>query len=195
MKTALDATLKTFPSRAFQRAAVAFIFTALLGIGAVRAQTNDSSEEIIETARTPAGELIIARRREGEGVTILIKLFGRVVSEKNASREGDAYTSASVFGLYPKTKSPNFAVIALSTGSLVCGAKFTIVDWSREEAARVSEDFGNCSDAPRAIYRGDTLTLTFPAGPRKHDPGAHYVGPGQVWTYRNGRLRKASERR
>ena len=54
----------------------------------------------------------------------------------------------------------------------------------------MSEDFGNCSDSPRAVYRGGTLTLTFPPGPRKRDPGTHYVGPGQVWTYSNGRLRR-----
>ena len=193
--TPFDGTLKTLPGRAFQRAAFAFIFAALLCAGAVQAQTDDSSEEVLDTARTPAGELILARRRSGEAVTILIKLYGHVVAEKNASREGDAYTSASVFGLYPRTKSPDFAVITLSTGALTCGAKFTIVDWSRKEAARVSEDFGNCSDSPRAVYRGETLTLTFPAGPGKHDPGTHYVGPGQVWTYTNGRLRRAGGRR
>lgn len=195
MKTTPGVTLKTFHGRAFEGAAVVFIFVALLSASSARAQTSDSSEEVIETARTPAGELVLARRRAGEAVTILVKLFGRVVAEKEASREGDAYTSASVFGLYPKTKSPSFAVITLSTGALTCGAKFTIVDWSQKEEARVSEDFGNCSDSPRAVYRGESLTLTFPASPTKHDPGAHYVGPGQVWTYSNGRLRRARGRR
>lgn len=194
MKTTPDAAFKIFYGRAYKRAAVAFSFAVLLCAGSARAQTSDSAEEVVETARTPAGELILARRREGEAVTILVKLYGRVVAEKEASKEGDAYSTASVYGLYPKS-SPKFAVITLSTGSLVCGAKFTVVDWSRKEAARVSEDFGNCSDSPRAVYRGETLTLTFPAGPGKHDPGAHYVGPGQVWTYTNGRLRRAGGRR
>ena len=194
MKTAHDIKPETFHGRAVQRAAFVFIFTALLCVGAVRAQTNDSSEEVIDTARTPAGELSLVRRRSGEGVTILIKMFDRVVAEKESSREGDAYSTASIYGLYPKA-SPRFAVVTLSTGSLVCGAKFAIVDWSGKEAARMSEDFGNCSDLPRAAYRGHTLTLTFPAGPRKHDPGAHYVGPGQVWTYTGGRLRRADGRR
>lgn len=194
MMMARYVTSKTFHGRAFQRAAFAFLLAALLGAGAARAQTNDPREEVIETARTPAGELTLARRRDGEAVTILVKLHGRVVAEKEASREGDAYTAASVYGLYPKA-SPRFAVIALSTGSIVCGAKFAVVDWSGKEAASVSEDFGNCSDSPRAVYRGDTLTLTFPAGPAKRDPGARYVGPGQVWTYANGRLRRAGGRR
>jgi hypothetical protein len=194
MKLTPDATLKIFHGRAFQRAAVVFIFVALLSVGATRAQTNDSSEEVMDTAQTPAGELILARRRTSEGTTILIKLFGRVVAEKEASREGDAYSSALIYGLYPKA-SPRFAVITLSIGALVCAAKFTIVDWSRKEAARVSEDFGNCSDVPHAVYRGDTLTLTFPAGPREHDTNTYYVGPRQVWTYSNGRLRRAGRRR
>lgn len=194
MLTARYFTSKTSHGRASQRAAALFILAALLCVGAARARTNDSSEEVIETARTPAGELTLVRRREGEAVTIIVKLYGRVVAEKEASREGDAYTTASVYGLYPKA-SPRFAVITLSTGGLVCGAKFAIVDWSRKEDARVSDDFGNCSDSPRAVYRGDTLTLTFPAGPKKRDPGAHYVGPGRVWTYANGRLRRAGGRR
>jgi len=193
MQTTPDAALITSQGRARQRAAFAFIFAfifaALLCAVPARAQTNDSAEEVLETA----GGMTLARRRDGEAVTILVKMHGSVVAEKGASREGDAYTTASVYGRYPKA-SPKFAVVMLSTGSLVCGAKFTIVDWSQKEAARVSEDFGNCSDAPRAVYRGETLTLTFPAGPKKHDPGTHYVGPGQVWTYTNGRLRRAGGR-
>lgn len=195
METTPDAALKTFHGRAFEGAAVVFTFIVftfivLFGVVPARAQTNDSAEEVLETS----GSMTLARRRDGEAVTILIKMQGSVVAEKSASREGDAYATASVYGRYPKA-SPKFAVVMLSTGSLVCGAKFTIVDWSQKEAARVSEDFGNCSDSPRAVYRGETLTLTFPAGPKKHDPGAHYVGPGQVWTYTNGRLRRAGGRR
>lgn len=195
MKTAHYVASDSLPGRAFQRAAFFFIFAVLLCAGSAHAQTNDSAEEVLDTARTPAGELVLARRRTGAAVTILVKLYGRVVAEKEASEEGDAYSTAQVFGLYPKTKTPNFAVITLSTGALTCGAKFTIVDWSQKEAARVSKEFGNCSDTPRAVYRGDTLTLTFPAGPPKHDPGTHYVGRGQVWTYTNGRLRRAGGRR
>jgi len=191
METTPDATLKTFHGRACKRAAVGFLFAALLAAGPARAQTNGSAEEVLETA----GSMTLARRRDGEAVTIIIKMYGSLVAEKSASREGDAYTTASVYGRYPPKASPKFAVVMLSTGSLTCGAKFTIVDWSQKEAARVSEDFGNCSDSPRAVYRGETLTLTFPAGPAKHDPGAHYVGPGQVWTYTNGRLRKVGGRR
>ena len=82
----------------------------------------------------------------------------------------------------------------MSTGALVCGAKFTIVDLSREGAPTATQDFGNCSDAPRVAYRRGALTVTFPAGPRKHDPGTHYVGPGQVWTYSDGRLRQLKRR-
>jgi hypothetical protein len=138
--------------------------------------------------------LSLVRRRGADAATIIIKLNGRVVAEKGASADGDAYEGASLRGLYPRN-APRFALVSLSTGALVCGAKFTIVDWSREEAARVTRDFGNCSDAPRVVYRRGTLTVTFPAGPRKRDPGAHYVGPGQVWSYSNGRLRMVGGRR
>lgn len=180
----------TLDGRALKRAAVAFLFAVTFCAGTARAQTNDPSEEVLETS----GALTLARRRDGEAVTILFKMHGHTVAEKSASPEGDAYTSASVFGGYPKS-SPKYVVVALSTGSLVCGTKFTVVDFTHKEPARVSEDFGNCSDVPRAVYRGDTLTLTFPAGPRKPDPGAHYVGPRQVWTYTYGRLRKVGGRR
>ncbi|HEV2861556.1 MAG TPA: hypothetical protein VGX48_11150 [Pyrinomonadaceae bacterium] len=188
MKTAPDATTKTtLPCAVF----VAFfcLLAALHGAGAGRAQTG---EEVMDTAQTPGGELSLVRRREPEGtVTVVIKLGDKVVAEKTASREGDAYEGASFAGLYPQG-SPRYALVGLSTGALVCGAKFTIVDLSRGKA---TEDFGNCSDAPRVSYRRDALTVTFPAGPRKHDPGTHYVGPGQVWSYGNGRLRLVGGRR
>lgn len=193
MTTARTGTPQKFLRRAASRALAAGLFAALLCVGAARAQTDNPSEEVIETARTPAGELSLARRRAGEAVTIVIKLNGRVVAEKEASQEGDAYSAASIRGLYPRG-APRYAVVGLSTGSLVCGVKFTVVELSGG-AAKASSDFGNCSDAPRVAYRRGALTLTFPAGPRKHDPGAHYVGPGQVWSYAGGRLRRVGGRR
>lgn len=192
MKKAPDATTETTRRRAVFVAFVCLL-AALHGAGAARAQTG---EEVMDRAQTPAGELSLVRRREPEGtVTILIKLGGRVVAEKNASREGDAYESASFAGLYPQG-SPRYALVGFSTGALVCGAKFTVVDLSGgAAAAKATENFGNCSDAPRASYRRGALTVTFPAGTRKRDPGTHYVGPGQVWSYSNGRLRLVGGRR
>lgn len=196
MKKARYVTSKIFNGRAFQRAAVAFIFASLLGAGAAPpARARVPQEEVMDTARTPAGELTLVRRREGEAVIVVIKLNGRVVAEKRASdEEGTAYDGASFHGLYPRS-APRYALVSLYTGALVCGAKFTVVDLSREEAARVSRDFGNCSDAPRVVYRRGALTVTFPAGRRKHDPGTHHVGPGQVWSYSDGRLRRIGGRR
>ena len=191
MKTAPDVTTKTTLRRAVF-VALACLLAALGVVGAARPQTGGASEEVMDTAQTPAGELSLVRRREPESkVVIVIKLGGRVVAEKGASREGDAYESASFAGLYPQG-APRYALVGFSTGALVCGAKFTIVDLSR---AKATEDFGNCSDGPRASYRRGALTVTFPAGPRKRDPGTHYVGPGQVWSYNNGRLRLVGGRR
>lgn len=195
MKTAPDAATKTRLGRAVF-AALACLLAALHGAGAATAQTGAAAEDVLDTAQTPAGELRLVRRRGQEGaVVIVIKLGGRVLAEKGASREGDAYAGASFAGLYPRD-APRYALVGLSTGALVCGAKFAIVDLSRGAAgARASEDFGNCSDAPRAAYRRGALTVTFPAGPRKRDPGTHYVGPGQVWSYSGGRLRRVGGRR
>lgn len=195
MTTARPAQPKTPLRRAVFGALAACLLAALQGVGAA-AQTGGAAEEVMGTAQTPAGELSLVRRREGEGtVVVRIKLGGRVVAEKSASREGDAYQGASFVGLYPQA-APRFALVGLSTGALVCGAKFTIVDFSRGAAgARATEDFGNCSDGPRVAYRRGALTVTFPAGRGKRDPGAHYVGPGQVWSYSGGRLRKAGGRR
>ena len=190
-----DDTAKTTLGRAVF-AALACLLVALHGVGSARAQTGGATEEVMDTAQTPAGELSLVRRREPEGaVRIVIKLGGRVVAEKGASREGDAYESASFAGLYPQG-APRYALVGFSTGALVCGAKFTIVDVSKGAAgAKATEDFGNCSDGPRAVYRRGTLTVTFPAGPRRRDPGTHYVGPGQVWSYGGGRLRRVGGRR
>ena len=195
MTTARHATPKTPLRRAVFGALAACLLAALYGVGAAASQTG-GAEEIMDTAQTPAGELSLVRRREEDGlVVVVIKLGGRVVAEKSASREGDAYQGASFAGLYPRS-APRYALVGFSTGALVCGAKFTVVDLSRGAAgARATEDFGNCSDGPRVAYRRGTLTVTFPSGPRKRDPGTHYVGPGQVWTYSNGRLRKVGGRR
>jgi hypothetical protein len=170
--------------------ALALCLFAALHASPGHAQSPAPSEEVIDTAQTPAGELSLVRRREpDEVVTIVVKLGGKVLAEKGAG-----YRTASIYGTYP-AHSPRYALIDLTEGGLTCASKFAIVDLSREGAASVTEDFGNCSDAPRASYRTGTLTVTFPAGPRKHDPGSYYVGPGQVWTYRAGRLRLVSGRR
>ena len=194
MTKAPGAGSKTFPRRARPAALAACLLAALLLAGASKARTSVRQEEVMDTARTPAGELSLVRRREGEAVTVLIKLDGRVVAEKGASAEGDVYDGAAFEGLYPKG-APHYALVGLSTGALVCGAKFTVVDLSREGAARASRDFGNCSDNPRVTYRRGALTVAFPAGPRRRDPGAHYVGPRQVWSYADGRLRLVAGRR
>jgi hypothetical protein len=195
MMTPPDAKTMT-PLRRAVFGALACLLVALLGVGPARAQAGGASEEVMDTAQTPAGELSLVRRREREGAAVVvIKLGGRVVAEKGASPEGDAYEGASFAGLYPRG-APRYALVGFSTGALVCGAKFTIVDLSRgAAAAKATEDFGNCSDAPRVSYRRGLLTVTFPAGPRRRDPGTHYVGPGQVWSYGGGRLRKVGGRR
>lgn len=176
-------------------ALAACLLFALLGVSSpeTSAQTDASSDEVIETAQTPAGELSLARRRTGEAVTIVIRLGGRVIASKEASREGDGYRGASLYGVYPR-ESPRYALVSLETGGLVCGARFTVVDLSSRGAARATGDFGNCGDSPRVSYLRGTLTVTFPAGPRRHDPGTHYVGPRQVWSYAGGRLRRADRR-
>lgn len=193
MKMTPDATSKTFHGRACQRAAVAFIFAALLDFGSARAGVRQ--EDVLDTARTPAGELSLVRRRDpGEAETIFIKLNGHVVAEKQASKESETYATASFYGLYPTKAAPRYLLVELTVGARVCAAKFAVIDLTQKEAARVSEDFGNCA-MPRVAYRRDALTITFPPGPRKREPGDYYVGPGQVWTYTNGRLRRAGGRR
>ena len=98
------------------RALPACLFVLLLGGGGVVAfgQAADSAEEVIETTRTRAGELSLARRRRGEAVTIIIRLGGRLVAEKEASEEGDGYGGASVYGVYPKS-APRHALVRLTT--------------------------------------------------------------------------------
>ena len=195
MTRAQGATPQTTLGRAVSAALAACLLAALCGVGAARAQAGAAGEEVMDRVQTPVGELSLVRRREADGAAaILIKLGDRVVAEKRASGEGDVYDGAAFAGLYPRS-APRYALVGLSTGALVCGAKYTVVDLSREGAARASRDFGNCSDAPRVTYRRGTLTVAFPAGPRRRDPGAHYVGPRQVWSYADGRLRMVAGRR
>ncbi|HEX8720755.1 MAG TPA: hypothetical protein VF736_09015 [Pyrinomonadaceae bacterium] len=180
----------TSPRRATQllsRSLAVCLFAALHAHAAYAQST--ASEDVIETAQTPAGELSVVRRRApDDAVTIVVKLGEKVLAEKEGG-----YRTAGIHGTYP-ARAPRYALIELTEGGLTCASKFAIVDLSREGAARVTEDFGNCG-VPRAAYRGGTLTVTFPAGPRKHDPGSYYVGPGQVWSYGAGRLRLVRGRR
>ena len=141
-------------------------------------------EEIIETVQTRAGELSLVRDKQDDVSPLYIKLNGQVIAEKRS-----AYRFSTVYGVYPK-EYPIYILISLTEGGSVCATKFTLVDGSSSSKPKVTKDFGNCSDAPKVAYRADSLTITFPAGSRKPNPAVYYVGPRQVWLYRDGKLRR-----
>lgn len=151
--------------------ALCLVFVASTS-SAVSVSGQTPAEEVIETTGTRAGELSLVRRKRDEATTIVIKLNGKVLAEKEASAEGDAYSEAGVYGAYPKS-SPRFVLVRLGTGALTCASKFAVVDLSPGSGARVTEDFGNCNDVPRVAHAGNSLTITFPDCPRRHDPGSH----------------------
>lgn len=144
----------------------------------VFSQTKEG-ETALAAKQTSSGELELVKFvSDNEAASVYIKLNNKTIKKLN-------YESAYIEQSYPQG-SPKIFLIGLSTESPVCAVKFVILDLSKGNP-NVTEEFGNCGDAPKLGYRNQSLTLDFPAGER----GSKYAtGKKQIWTYRNGRLKK-----
>lgn len=154
------------------------ILIALFSAEKIRGQIKES-ETVLTAQKTARGNLELVKSVSGDAAAVVfIKLNGKNIKELN-------YVSAYVEQSYPQS-SPKIFLVGLSTESLVCAVKFVILDLSKNRP-KISEEFGNCSDAPKLIYRNQSLTLDFPMGRR----GSKYtIGKKQIWIYRDGQLKK-----
>lgn len=138
-------------------------------------------DELIDSIKTVKGELQLIKQVEDDYARqVFIKLGGKVLLEV-------PYETASFKEIAGENPQTVFLVF-LGTDSLMCIGKFVVVDLS--QTAKVTEEFGNCSDAPRVAYLNQTLTLTFPDGTK--DDGKYKIGKKEVWQYRSGKLKKLS---
>lgn len=138
-------------------------------------------DELIDSVKTSKGELRLVKQIEDEDAAqVFIKLGDQILLEA-------PYETAD-FKKVAGENAPNLFLVFLGTDSLQCIGKFVVVDLS--QAAKVSKEFGNCSDAPQIIYQNQTLTLTFPDGAK--DDGKYKIGKKEVWQYRGGQLKKLS---
>lgn len=146
------------------------------------ANGQNAGEELIDAIKTLKGELRLVKQiGDDDAGQVDIKLGDKILWEA-------PYQTAS-FKEINAANAPNLFLVFLDTDSLQCIGKFVVVDLSLE-AAKISEEFGNCSDAPQITYRNQTLTLTFPDGTK--DVGKYKIGKKEVWQYLGGRLKKLS---
>ena len=84
---------KTFQRRARPAALAACLLAALLLAGASPARTRVAQEEGLDTVRTPAGELSLVRRRDGENVRKAIAAADDLAGDLVARNHGRMYGS------------------------------------------------------------------------------------------------------
>lgn len=70
------------------------------------------------------------------------------------------------------------ALIKVSSGGTACPATFVFITAKSSGTPVISKEFGNCSDIPKIIAKGDKINLNFPGNPPK------------TWTYQNGNVRE-----
>jgi hypothetical protein len=135
-------------------------------------------ETVLAAKQTLPGKLQLVKIvSEDKAAAVYIKLNNKIIKELN-------YESAYIEQSYPQI-SPKFFLIGLSTESLVCAVKFVILDLSKG-LPKVTDEFGNCGDAPKITYRNQSLTLNFPPGERE---SKYTIGKKQIWIYRSGKLK------
>lgn len=142
---------------------------------------SNPSEEVTDSVQTGKRKLKIIKVTDGDAVDIRIKLDNKVIKDGTES----PYPAGSVFGKYPQ-KSPSLFLVRLTNDSTACAAGFIIVDLSGKSAT-ASKEFGNCGDSPSAVYRNQSLLITFPAG---KSGDVYKKGGREVWQFRHGKLLK-----
>lgn len=150
------------------------LFLSIEGNGQVK-----DCETVLVTKETSMGKLELIRSvSDVEATMVYIKLNDKIIQKLN-------YESAYLEQSYPQN-APKLFLIGLSTESLVCAVKFVILDLSNSNP-KVTEEFGNCGDAPKINYLNQTLTLDFPQGERGNK---YTIGKRQVWIYKSGKLKR-----
>ncbi len=139
------------------------------------------SQEISDSVQTTKGKLKIIKVTDGDAVNIKIELDDKVIKDGTES----PYLSGSIFGKYPQ-KSPSIFLVRLTNDSTACAAGFIVIDLSGKSAV-ASKEFGNCGDSPQAVYRRQSLLVTFPAG---KSSDIYKKGAREIWQFSGGKLRK-----
>jgi hypothetical protein len=70
------------------------------------------------------------------------------------------------------------ALVEVSSGGTACPSTYVFITAKSSGVPLLSKEFGNCSDIPKIIAKGEKITLKFPGN------------PPETWTYQNGNVRK-----
>jgi hypothetical protein len=79
-----------------------------------------------------------------------------------------------VFSIQPE----KVTLVEIDSGGTACPANYVFITAKSSGAILLSKEFGNCSDIPKIIAKGEKITLKFPGN------------PPETWTYQNGNVRK-----
>lgn len=145
-----------------------------------RAQTQRNEKTEIECIKTVKGDLMLIKHLTDDYVEeVSLKFKDQVLLKA-------PYQYINIRGKFGGQTKTLFLVF-LGTDALVCIGKFVIVDLSGN-SPKVTQEFGNCSDAPKIAYTKDSLILNFPDGTKNESK--YSIGKKEVWRYSRGVLRK-----
>jgi len=164
----------------------AFIVAALLLLTThARAQGGGDGE----TLPTKAGVLGIHRVGDESDLKWELRLGGRKVFET----DGQSFVHFEAF--FPNLSQGEVAVVSLNSGGNACPAQFRVVRVVAADKVEVSDEFGDCADAPTITLKQlpeEELTFGFPGYYQlwqSREPGFRRPPPS-TWVYKKGVLRE-----
>lgn len=176
-------------------AAAALLFLTLLA--PTRAQeirkperiTTGAKEETVDALMTKAGTLSIVRLGEQTDLRMELRLNRKAVADLS----GNMY--AGFRAHFRNLEVGEAVVMSLGSGGSGCPEMFQIVRVDESGRASLTEEFGDCSDAPNITLQllpDEQIQLRFPGYYRlsqESEPGFRRPPP-TTWVYRKGLLRE-----
>jgi hypothetical protein len=100
-----------------------------------------------------------------------------LVLQGHLLRELESF-SVNIQSTYPAGSSPDYLLLAVSTGGGSCPRKYRLLDVAPGHKPYISGEFGNCSAEPTLHAQEDGVRIDVPAS-----PGAR----AQTWGYQPGK--------
>ncbi len=142
-----------------------------------------------ETLPTKSGALSIRRVGEESDLKWELRLGDKAVLET----EGHSYVHFEAF--FPNLSEGQVALVSFNSGGSACPAQFRLVRVVSPDKVDVSEEFGDCSDAPTVTLKQlpeEEIAVGFPGYyqlRQSREPGFRRPPPS-TWVYKKGVLRE-----
>lgn len=142
-----------------------------------------------ETLPTKSGVLGIHRVGDESDLKWELRLGRRTVLQT----EGESFVHFEAF--FPNLSQGEVALVSFNSGGTACPAQFRVVRVVSADRVEVSEEFGDCADAPTITLKQlpeEELTFGFPGYYRlsQQDEPGFRKPPPTTWVYRKGVLRE-----